>query len=96
MAHLWRTDRTRSLAADLDVLVRKQRVLQDSLARLRTEAVALSSVKRIKRIATERIGLVEPSQPPVIVPAIEPLEDTDTIDGVRLWKPKAAVETGGG
>ena len=87
VAYVWRTDRALSMAAQERALVNEQRRLEDSLNALRVKSVALSGVERIKRIATTRLGLVEPEAPPTIVPAIEPLGSPDTAAGVRPRNP---------
>ncbi len=74
VTYVWKGDRGRSLAAQLDDVKAENRALTDEQDRLRTEVVALSSIERIKRIASDRLGLVEPAETPVDVPAVVPTD----------------------
>ena len=80
LAYVWRTDRARALAAELDSLKAEQAALTDSLDRLRARRVWLSRVDRIKHIATTQLGLIEPEEIPVLVPAIEPIPEAESLD----------------
>lgn len=78
ITYVWKGDRGRSLSAKLDDVKVENRALIDEQDRLRTEVVALSSIERIKRIATDRLGLVEPAETPVDVPAVAPMAIPDS------------------
>ena len=80
LGYVWRTDRARSLAAELDRLHTEKAVLTDSLSRLQARTVQLQRVDRIKHIASTELGLVEPDEIPVLVPAIEPTTGADSTD----------------
>lgn len=78
IAYVWKGDQGRSLAARLDSAQIENRALVDEQDRLRSEIITLSSVERIKRIATGRLGLVEPAETPIDVPAIAPIDQLDS------------------
>jgi len=80
LLYVWRTEHAQILAAEAQILREEHQRLEDRLDRVRARRTALSSVSRIKALAAERLGLVEPEQLPVIVPAIEPLSDTDSLE----------------
>lgn len=80
LLYVWRTEHAQTLAAEAQVLRVEHQRLRDTLERLRAERTALSSVSRIKRIAGERLGLVEPERLPVVVPAVEPASDPDSLE----------------
>ena len=83
LVYVWEGWRGRMLVAELDRLQTEQRRLFDEKDRLRAQIVALSRVERIKEIAANEIGLVDPALPPVEVPAIAPLGPPDSLEATR-------------
>ena len=95
LLYVWKGWRAGLLAARLDVLKTEQRRLLDAQDKLRTQAISLSNVERIKDIATRKLGLVEPPLTPVDVPPVAPLGPADSIaktkaTGTELWQTGAA------
>ena len=80
LVYVWKGIHGRSLAARLEEVSVENRILRDEQDRLRTEVVTLSSIERIKRIATERLGLVEPTETPVDVPSVVPIDIADSMN----------------
>ena len=83
LAYVWEGWRGKMLAAELSRLQTEQRRLLDERDQLRARIVALSRVERIKDLATNRIGLVDPALPPVDVPAVAPMGSADSLDAIR-------------
>ena len=93
LLYVWKGWRAGVLASRVDALKAEQQRLLDEHDRLRAEAVTLSHVDRVKEIATERLGLVDPPLTPVDVPAIAPLGPPDSLTatkatGTELWSGK--------
>ncbi len=78
LLYVWRTEHAQVLAAEAQQLRKEHQRLSDQLDQARARRTALSSVSRIKQLATERLGLVEPEELPVVVPAIEGYEIADS------------------
>jgi len=95
LLYVWKGWRARVLAAQLEALKTEQRRLLDAQDKLRTQAVSLSNVERIKDIATHKLGLVEPPLTPVDVAPVAPLGPADSVaktkaTGTELWQSGAA------
>jgi cell division protein FtsL len=95
---VWKGWRAQQLAMQLDALKSEQRQLLDQQDKLRTQATALSHAARIKDIVSTRLGLVEPAQPPIDVPAIAPMGSPDSLAAIRatgteIWRGKANKNT---
>ncbi len=91
LLYVWKGWRAGMLAARLDALKAEQQQLLDQQDRLRAEAIALSNADRIKAVATQQLGLVDPSLTPVDVPALAPLGPRDSLEaskatGTELWR----------
>jgi len=83
LLYVWKGWHTHTLAADAERLRTERQHLLDEQARLRARIVALSSVERIKEVATTRLGLVDPTAPPIDVPAIAPMGPRDSLEAIR-------------
>jgi cell division protein FtsL len=83
LVYVWKGNHGRSLAAQVDQLRIERQELIDVQDQLRTEIVSLTSIDRIKRIAVEDIGLVDPTDTPVDVTAVAPLGSSDSLDAAR-------------
>lgn len=89
--YVWKGWRAGALAVRVDALKAEQQELLDQQNRLRAEATSLSSVERIKTVAVQQLGLVEPPLTPVDVPAVAPLGPRDSVEankatGTELWR----------
>ena len=80
---VWSGLRARAMAAELDRRHVAHRELATERDRLRAEVVALTSIDRIKRIAAEQIGLIDPTEAPVDVPAVAPMGSADSLESAR-------------
>jgi len=91
LLYVWKGWRAGMLAARLDALKAEQQQLLDQQDRLRAEAIGLSNADRIKAVATQQLGLVDPPLTPVDVPALAPLGPRDSLEaskatGTELWR----------
>ncbi len=83
IAFVWKGWHSRQLALRLEQLRAERRELLDEQDKLRARATALSHAARIKDIVSERLGLVEPTTPPIDVPAIGSLGSPDSLAECR-------------
>jgi len=91
LAYVWKGWHARMLAARVDARKAEQRGLLDEQDKLRAQAISLSNVERIKEVATQQLGLVDPPLTPIDVPAIAPLGSLDSLaasraTGTELWQ----------
>lgn len=98
IAFVWKGWRAQQLATQLDSLKSEQRRLLDDQDKLRARATALSHAARIQDIVRTRLGLVEPTLPPIDVPAIAPMGSPDSLaatraTGTEIWRGKLAKGT---
>ena len=81
---VWKNLVARDLTAELNRLRSQESELLFERDQLRSEVVSLSAINRIKRIASDRLGLVDPPEAPVDMPAVAPLAPREVARTQRL------------
>ncbi len=71
---VWKNIVARDIAAELEQVRSQNSELLYERDQLRAEVVTLSAVSRIKHVASEKLGLVDPQEAPVDVPSVAPLD----------------------